>query len=81
MQDTSSPYAGGFRYCSQGGVQDRSTLCPRDHRVRQGETYPVVHVQISSASHRSAADVARDIDTEGRVERFRGQTRKEGTTS
>jgi large subunit ribosomal protein L31 len=37
----------------------------------EGETYPVIDVEISSASHPFWSGRERIIDTEGRVERFR----------
>ncbi len=55
----------------------RSTLAGRvghDHeRVtwEDGNTYPVVDVEISSASHPLWTGRTRVLDTEGRVERFR----------
>ncbi|WUH88984.1 type B 50S ribosomal protein L31 [Streptomyces sp. NBC_00433] len=36
-----------------------------------GDTYPVVDVEISSASHPFYTGRARELDTAGRVERFR----------
>jgi large subunit ribosomal protein L31 len=36
-----------------------------------GRTYPVVDVEISSASHPFYTGRARELDTAGRVERFR----------
>lgn len=36
-----------------------------------GETYPVVDVEISSASHPFYTGRSRELDTAGRVERFR----------
>jgi len=36
-----------------------------------GQTYPVVDVEISSASHPFWTGTARVLDSEGRVERFR----------
>lgn len=38
-----------------------------------GNTYPVVDVEISSASHPFHTGTARVLDTAGRVERFRRQ--------
>jgi large subunit ribosomal protein L31 len=50
----------------------RSTLQPSATVVwEDGETYPVVDVEISSASHPFYTGNARVIDTAGRVERFR----------
>ena len=36
-----------------------------------GNTYPVIDVEISSASHHFHTGRARELDTAGRVERFR----------
>ena len=36
-----------------------------------GNTYPVIDVEISSASHPFYTGSARELDTAGRVERFR----------
>jgi large subunit ribosomal protein L31 len=36
-----------------------------------GRTYPVIDVEISSASHPFYTGTARELDTAGRVERFR----------
>ncbi|MEE4545169.1 type B 50S ribosomal protein L31 [Streptomyces sp. V4-01] len=36
-----------------------------------GRTYPVVDVEVSSASHPFYTGKARELDTAGRVERFR----------
>jgi large subunit ribosomal protein L31 len=50
----------------------RSTLQPSTTVVwEDGSTYPVVDVEISSASHPFYTGSARVIDTAGRVERFR----------
>jgi large subunit ribosomal protein L31 len=50
----------------------RSTLQPTATVVwEDGATYPVVDVEISSASHPFYTGNARVIDTAGRVERFR----------
>jgi large subunit ribosomal protein L31 len=57
----------------------RSTLQPSATLVwEDGQTYPVVDVEISSASHPFYTGSARVIDTAGRVERFR---QRYGTTS
>ncbi|WP_329171432.1 MULTISPECIES: type B 50S ribosomal protein L31 [unclassified Streptomyces] len=44
-----------------------------DHTVvwTDGSTYPVIDVEISSASHPFYTGRARELDTAGRVERFR----------
>lgn len=43
-----------------------------------GRTYPVIDVEVSSASHPFYTGKARELDTAGRVERFR---RRYGRTS
>lgn len=49
----------------------RSTLTSEEHLEVDGVTYPVVDVEISSASHPFWTGRGRVVDTEGRVERFR----------
>lgn len=56
-----------------GGLtfRTRSTLtADRTTAWEDGATYPVVDVEISSASHPSYAGRSRVMDTAGRVERF-----------
>ena len=48
----------------------RSTAPAAETIEFEGETYPVIDVQISSASHPFWSGTSRVIDTEGRVERF-----------
>jgi large subunit ribosomal protein L31 len=49
----------------------RSTLDPHDTvEWEDGTTYPVVDVEISSASHPFYTGTSRVVDTAGRVERF-----------
>ncbi|MEL5955963.1 type B 50S ribosomal protein L31 [Streptomyces sp. CLV115] len=49
----------------------RSTLTgPKTVEWEDGNTYPVVDVEISSASHPFCTGTARVLDTAGRVERF-----------
>lgn len=52
-------------------VLTRSTATS-DHTMEwsDGKTYPVVDVEISSASHPFYTGAARVVDTAGRVERF-----------
>ncbi|GHD20213.1 type B 50S ribosomal protein L31 [Nocardiopsis kunsanensis] len=52
-------------------VLTRSTATS-DHTVEwsDGKTYPVIDVEISSASHPFYTGAARVVDTAGRVERF-----------
>lgn len=49
----------------------RSTLTSVERIELDGVTYPVVDVEISSASHPFWTGRGRVVDTEGRVERFR----------
>ncbi|MBA4608894.1 type B 50S ribosomal protein L31 [Aeromicrobium sp. Marseille-Q0843] len=49
----------------------RSTLTSDERIELDGVTYPVVDVNISSASHPFWTGRGRVVDTEGRVERFR----------
>jgi len=49
----------------------RSTLTSDERLEVDGVTYPVVDVEISSASHPFWTGRGRVVDTEGRVERFR----------
>ncbi|MER8045647.1 type B 50S ribosomal protein L31 [Streptomyces sp. NPDC094032] len=72
--------AGGFAFLT------RSTLTSdRTVEWEDGRSYPVVDVEISSASHPFYTGTARVLDTAGRVERFekrygssRGGARREG---
>lgn len=52
-------------------VLTRSTATS-DHTIEwsDGKTYPVIDVEISSASHPFYTGAARVVDTAGRVERF-----------
>ena len=60
-----------FRDRSAGLVfRTGSTLTSSETIEFEGETYPVVDVQISSASHPLWSGKARVIDSEGRVDRF-----------
>ena len=71
-----------FRDRSAGlAFRTGSTLTSSKTIEFEGETYPVVDVQISSASHPFWSGTSRVIDTEGRVERLNRRYRKEGTTS
>lgn len=50
----------------------RSTVCPKDTEVwEDGKEYPVLKLDISSASHPFFTGRERPLDTEGRVEKFR----------
>ena len=58
----------------------RSTMTSEKTVVwEDGNTYPVVEVEISSASHPFHTGTARVVDTAGRVERFRRRYGSGGT--
>ena len=57
----------------------RSTLTSEETREVDGEALPVIKLEISAASHPFWTGQAREVDTEGRVDRFRkryGQKKK-----
>lgn len=61
-----------FRDTSTGDVFiSRSTRIPTQTIDVEGVTYPVINVDISSASHPLWTGRQREVDTEGRVEAFR----------
>ena len=49
----------------------RSTITSAEKSSIEGEDVPVVKLEISSASHPLWTGQSRELDTEGRVERFR----------
>jgi large subunit ribosomal protein L31 len=49
----------------------RSTLTSEETREVDGEQLPVVKPEISAASHPFWTGQAREVDSEGRVDRFR----------
>ncbi|WLQ36800.1 type B 50S ribosomal protein L31 [Streptomyces castrisilvae] len=57
--------AGGFAILTRSTMTSEKTIDWED-----GHTYPVVDVEISSASHPFYTGTARVLDTAGRVERF-----------
>ncbi|WP_175407474.1 type B 50S ribosomal protein L31 [Streptomyces sp. TRM64462] len=57
--------AGGFAFLTRSTMTSDKTVEWED-----GNTYPVVDVEISSASHPFYTGQARVLDTAGRVERF-----------
>ncbi|MEU5322904.1 type B 50S ribosomal protein L31 [Streptomyces sp. NPDC047461] len=57
--------AAGFQLLTQSTIHAESTVQWED-----GGTYPVVDVEISSASHPFYTGTSRVVDTAGRVERF-----------
>ena len=48
-----------------------STMNSNDNRAHQGEDLPFIRLEISSASHPFWTGQAREVDTEGRMDRFR----------
>ncbi len=66
-----------FRDVSAGVTYlTRSTLKSNNQIELDGETYPVVDVEISSASHPFYTGKQKIVDTAGRVERFRRRAAK-----
>lgn len=57
--------AAGFALLTRSTLDSRRTVEWED-----GNTYPVVDVEISSASHPFYTGTSRVVDTAGRVERF-----------
>lgn len=49
----------------------RSTMVSNQTREVDGEQVPVIHLEITSASHPFWTGQQRQVDTEGRVDRFR----------
>jgi large subunit ribosomal protein L31 len=61
-----------FRDRSTGDVfVTRSTRIPEETIDVDGRTYPVINVDISSASHPFWTGKQRELDSEGRIEAFR----------
>ncbi|MFF5408468.1 type B 50S ribosomal protein L31 [Streptomyces misionensis] len=63
----------GFRLLAHSTIDTEQTVEWED-----GTTYPMVDVEISSASHPFYTGTSRVVDTAGRVERF---TRRYGRTT
>jgi large subunit ribosomal protein L31 len=49
----------------------RSTLTSKETREVDGEEVPVVRLEISSASHPFWTGTARELDADGKIDRFR----------
>ncbi len=49
----------------------RSTMTSKESREIDGEEVPVVRLEISSASHPFWTGQLREVDTDGKIERFR----------
>ncbi len=58
----------GFAFLTQSTAQTNETIVWED-----GQTYPLVKVHISSASHPFFTGEEKIIDTEGRVDRFKNR--------
>ncbi|WP_320670367.1 type B 50S ribosomal protein L31 [Patulibacter defluvii] len=70
-----------FRDVSAGVTYlTRSTLKSENTIELDGTTYPVVDVEISSASHPFYTGKQKIVDTAGRVERFRRRAAKRAET-
>jgi large subunit ribosomal protein L31 len=64
----------GFRFLTRSTMQAKETEVWED-----GKSYPVVKVEISSASHPFFTGKKRLLDTEGRIERFQKKYSKKGS--
>ncbi|MFC7597849.1 50S ribosomal protein L31 [Terrabacter sp. GCM10028922] len=61
-----------FRDRSAGDVViSRSTRIPEETIEVDGVDYPVVHYDVTASSHPFWTRTARELDSEGRIERFR----------
>jgi len=58
----------GFAFLTQSTAQTKDTI-----KWEDGNTYPLVKVYISSASHPFFTGEEKIIDTEGRVDRFKAR--------
>jgi len=66
-----SDEAAKFSFLTKSTAQSEETI-----KWTDGETYPLVKVQISSASHPFFTGEEKIIDTEGRVDRFKARAAK-----
>ncbi|MBR2725735.1 type B 50S ribosomal protein L31 [Candidatus Saccharibacteria bacterium] len=66
-----SDEAAGFQFLTKSTATSEETITWKD-----GNTYPLVKVQISSASHPFFTGEEKIIDTEGRVDRFKARAEK-----
>ena len=66
--------AGGFSFLTRSTATSNQTIDWED-----GNTYPVIDVEISSASRPFYTGQAKVIDTAGRVERFRKRYGKDAS--
>lgn len=66
--------AGDFAFLTRSTATSQQTIEWED-----GNTYPVIDIEISSASHPFYTGQAKVIDTAGRVERFRRRYGKDAS--
>ena len=60
--------AAGFAFLTQSTAQSNETI-----KWEDGNTYPLIKIHISSASHPFFTGEEKIIDTEGRVDRFKSR--------
>ncbi len=51
--------------------ESRSTMTSKETREIEGEQVPVIKLEISSVSHPFWTGTMRELDTDGKIERFR----------
>ena len=66
-----SDEAAGFSFLSKSTAKSEETI-----KWTDGKEYPLVKIQISSASHPFFTGEEKIIDTEGRVDRFKARAEK-----
>ena len=66
-----SDESAGFSFLTKSTAKSEETI-----KWEDGNEYPLVKVQISSASHPFFTGEEKIIDTEGRVDRFKARTAK-----
>ena len=66
-----SDEAAGFSFLTKSTAKSEETI-----KWEDGNEYPLVKIQISSASHPFFTGEEKIIDTEGRVDRFKARTEK-----
>ncbi len=63
--------AAGFKFLTRSTAQSEETI-----KWEDGNEYPLIKVQISSASHPFFTGEEKIIDTEGRVDRFNARAKR-----
>ena len=66
-----SDEAAGFSFLTKSTAKSEETI-----KWEDGNEYPLVKIQISSASHPFFTGEEKIIDTEGRVDRFKARAKK-----